>query len=341
MMINPCTELLQDTVPHKSVSRPDSVQADLDSVSHVLTLLPRDSVKHRAITFRQNILTDFNDTASVCIRNSIADVTFYNFNNFIFRIGFGSCKQFPFTFTERVKQRQVEEKTILIKDLKPGIELPSNPLHTDWMILVILIAASLYILVRKAWGSLSPAFARFLMFRGINDPVSRDVSGLFHWQSTILNLISFSLIGLFGYLAASFYDLIPSGSRGIFIWLIAVGIISSAIALRHITCILTGITSEEKEVFMKYLLGIYQSYRYAAFFLFIIIILMSYTRILPVRDFIKAGIMVLGIMYLFRLIRLFIIFINRNISIFYLILYLCALEILPVLILVKYFTGLV
>jgi hypothetical protein len=46
-------------------------------------------------------------------------------------------------------------------------------------------------------------------------------------------------------------------------------------------------------------------------------------------------------MYLIRVIRLIIIFLNRNISIFYLILYLCALEILPVLIVIKYFTGLV
>ncbi|MGD0753970.1 MAG: DUF4271 domain-containing protein, partial [Bacteroidales bacterium] len=99
--------------------------------------------------------------------------------------------------------------------------------------------------------------------------------------------------------------------------------------------------SEEKEVFMKYLFGIYQSYRYGAIFLFVIIILMSYTRILPVRDYIISGIIVLGLMYLLRVIRLLIIFINRNISIFYLILYLCALEILPVLIVVKYFTGLV
>ncbi len=53
------------------------------------------------------------------------------------------------------------------------------------------------------------------------------------------------------------------------------------------------------------------------------------------------GIIVLGILYLIRVLRLFVIFINRNISILYLILYLCALEILPILISVKYISGLV
>ena len=70
-----------------------------------------------------------------------------------------------------------------------------------------------------------PGVTRFFLFRGINDPSSRDIGGLFNWQSTILNLISFLIIGLFAYCAASYYDLIPSGISGIIFWLISVGII--------------------------------------------------------------------------------------------------------------------
>ncbi|MGD0756927.1 MAG: hypothetical protein ABR927_17910, partial [Bacteroidales bacterium] len=228
MMIIPCSELQQDTVPRKTVSREDSARVNHDSVSHVLSILPKDSVKHRSITFHQNTSADYSDTTSVCTRNSIADVTFHSFNNFIFRIGYGSYKQFPFIFTEKVRQREIEENTLLIKHLKPGKDLPSNPLHADWMILIILVSACLFSLVRKASGTLSRGFSRFFMFRGINDPVSRDAGGLFHWQSTILNLISFLIIGLFGYSAASYYEFIPAGYKGITIWLIAVGIISSA-----------------------------------------------------------------------------------------------------------------
>ncbi|MGC1391767.1 MAG: DUF4271 domain-containing protein [Bacteroidales bacterium] len=313
-----------------------------DSVSRVISSgQPKDSLKHKFYTIHQNVLPDYTDTTSVCIRNSIADVTFYDFNNFILRIGFGSYRQFPYIFTEKVRQRQMEEKTLLIKHLNQGNDLPSYPLHADWIILIILVTASIFALVRKASDTSSTGFARFFMFRGINDPVSRNSSGLFHWQSTILNLISFIIIGLFGYSAISYYNLIPTGFKGITIWLLALGIISLAVTLRHITCIITGVTSGKQEVFMKYLLGIYQSYRVGASFLFVIIILMSYTRLLPARDFIISGIIVVGLMYFIRVVRLLIIFLNKNISIFYLILYLCALEILPVLIIVKYFTGLV
>jgi hypothetical protein len=208
------------------------------------------------------------------------------------------------------------------------------------MILIIIGAAFLYSIVKATYKNISPGFSRFFLFRGINDPVSRDINALFHWQSTILNLISFLIIGLFGYCVASYYKVIPSGFSEIVFWLISLVIICTGVTLRHIVCTITGAVSEEKEVFREYLLSIYQAYRFGALFLFAVIIMMSFTEFLPVRDYIISGIFITGLMYFIRVIRLLTIFLNRNISIFYLILYLCALEILPVLIVVKYFTGL-
>jgi hypothetical protein len=341
MILLPRSDIEQDTIPRRILINQDSTKAKHDSLSHIISSQPKDSIKPKSTIIRQIVQPVQTDTTSVCSRNGISDVTFYDINNFIRRIGYGSYKQFPYNFIEKEKQQQTEDKVILIKHLKPGIELPSHPLHTDWMIMIIIVAALLYSLVINTSRNISHGFARFFLFRGINDPVSRDLGGLFHWQSTILNLISFLILGLFGYSAISYYKLIPAGFKGIIIWLIVLGIISLAVALRHITCVLTGAASEEREVFRKYLLAIYQSYRFGALFIFIIIVLMSYTRFLPVNYFVEAGIIVLGIMYLIRVIRLLIIFLNRNISIFYLILYLCALEILPVLIIVKYLAGLV
>jgi Domain of unknown function (DUF4271) len=341
MMIIPISDIRQDTIPHGVVTDQVNVLKNHDSVKYIISGQPKDTLRHKSTVFHKAALPDFSDTTSVCSRNFIADPTFYDFNNFILRIGFGSYKEFPFVFTEKAKQQQIKEKAILIKQLKPGTQKPEQPFHADWMILIILVIAFLYSLVRSTSKSQSSGFTRYFLFRGINDPVSRDMGGLFHWQSTLLNLVSFIIIGLFSYSAASFFNIIPAGIRGIILWLIAFGIIISAVTLRHVTCILTGSASGQREVFTRYLLSIYQSYRFGALFIFVIVILIFYTRLFPVKHLIMTGIFVLGLMYLIRVIRLFIIFLNRNISIFYLILYLCALEILPVLIVVRYFTGLV
>jgi len=153
--------------------------------------------------------------------------------------------------------------------------------------------------------------------------------------------ISFLIFGLFAYSAASHYDIIPSATAGITFWLASVIIVISAFTLRHIICIVTGSVSGEKDLFRDYLHGIYQYYRISALFLIFIVIMMSYTTIFPANSYFIAVIIVLGIFYLFRIIRLLIFFLNRDISIFYLILYLCALEFLPVLISVKYISGLI
>ena len=340
MMIISCPELQQDTIPHKIVTHQDSTTGKSDTARIVIFNQTKDSFRQRSVTVRPVILPDYSDTTSVCTRNSIADITFHDFNNFVFRIEYSKYRQFPFILIEKARNQKLEERTWLMKHLKPGNDLPINPFHADWMIIIMLAATFLFSLVKSNSKKMMPYFERVFLFRRKNEPTSRNISGLFHWQSTILNLISFLIIGLFGYSVAAYYNAIPSGTRGIVNWLIVLGIVSGAVTIRHLVCLITGSASGQQEVFREYLLGIYHSYRFGALFLFAFFILMTYTEILPVRDFILSGIFIMGIMYLIRVIRLLIIFLNRSVSIFYLILYLCALEILPVLIIVKYFTGL-
>jgi hypothetical protein len=308
MMIISGTDLQQDTVPRKNVISQDSTRVK-------------------------------SDTTSVCSRNIIADITFYDSENIILKINEGSCKQFPYIFTEKVRQKETEARILLVKHLKTGMDMPAQSFHSDWRIIIIVVVAILFSLIKTTIKNVLPNVTRFFMVRGKNDPVSRDIGGLFNWQSTILNLISFFIIGLFVYSAATYYNFIPSDSKGIVFWLISLGIVIIAITLRHIVCLITGAVSGEEDAFREYLLGIYQSYRLGAFILFVMIILMSYTIIFPVGDYIFSGIIIMSLMYLLSVIRLFIIFLNRNISIFYLILYLCALEILPVLVAVKFYKG--
>jgi hypothetical protein len=277
----------------------------------------------------------------LCVRNSITDITYFDTIKVVSKIDWGTYKKFPFLFVEKNKQIQAEERTFLLKNLKSGQDLPSQPLHEDWIIGILLIAAFLFSFIRTSTKSGSQEVSRFFLLGGSGDLSSRNTSGLFYWQSTILNLISFLTIALFTYCVAFFYNLIPYSISGIIFWLISLCIIISAITLRHIVCVIVGKVSGERELFIEYLHIVYQFYRFSALILIVIIILMSYSVLLPISTSINSGIVVLCIMYLIRILRLMIFFINRNISIFYFILYICALEILPVLVLLKYVSGLV
>ncbi len=339
MMIysNPGTQ--QDTVKIGKFVINDSIRLKTYSLPEIRPL--SSFKKHSQLTTADPSIPIVEDTISVCSRNSIADVTFYDSTNFISTINSGIANRFLFNIAEKNQIKKDEARATLVKHLRPGENIPVQTLHYDWIILIVVLTAFLYSLIRSTSKRIIPGIFRFFLFRGINDPASRDTGGLFHWQSTILNLISFLMISLFCYFIAAFYDFIPTGISGITFWLISFGIIITAVTLRHIVCVITGSLSGQRDVFREYLVGIYQSYRLSAIILFIIVILLSYTVLFPAKVYFILGITTLSLMYLIRVIRLLIIFINRNISIFYLILYLCALEILPVVISVKYFTGLV
>lgn len=269
------------------------------------------------------------------------EITFYDSTNFIVSSRIQFTDRFPFVFTEKIKKSKLEAGESLIKSLREGQELPEQPLKTDWLIFVVLVISALYIFISTGYRRFFNEIKRFFLFRGIGNTASRDIQVLFHWKSTLINLVSFLNIAFFAYCAADFYEFIPDNIPGILFWAICFVAIAVVITIRHILCLITGNISEEKDLFAEYIITIYHSYRYLAVILFILTIFILYTRFIPVETLFTAGLVTLAVVYSIRLIRFFFIFLKEKISIFYLILYLCALEFLPVLVLMKYITGVV
>jgi hypothetical protein len=334
--------IIQDTIKPKLVFHINTDKLIPDSVFRKLDELPafkRVDSGFKKKSIRQSEIT-ITDTTSVCTRNSIADITFYNPSDVIKDIGSFPAGQFPYQLTGKAASVRQAQNLTLIEDLRDGEAMPDKPLHHDWMIGVVLIGAYLYMIVRTKSRSILPEMARFLMFRGITDSVSHDIGSVFTWQSTVLNFISFLIISLFGYCAAAFYEFIPSGIPSFAFMLITLGVVIFGITSRHFICMATGNLSGRSEAFNEYLVNVYQSYRFSSFLIFGLVVLLVYTVFFPPQVYFITGLLVLVVFYAFRILRLFLIFMKRDISILYLILYLCALEILPVLILLKYFTGL-
>ena len=322
----------------------DSVQQQTDSL--LLKVVAEPSVKSDSgiILKKKPRLQSWDlkttDTISVCKRNPINDVTFYDSANFILNPSQDALKSFPFLFYENRSKTERSNREKYFRSLKQGEYIILKTPHEDWLIIIIVLSAFLYALIRSIFRKGTSSISRFFLFRGIGDSVSKDTGSLFHFDSTILNLVSFSNIALFIYCAGLYFDFIPAGISGFLVWLIALGAVIVAVTFRHVICLFTGNASKEKEVFSEYIITIYQSYRYSAFCFLILVVLLSYTTLFPANILLYSGILAFTILYLIRLLRLILIFMKRNVSIIYLILYLCALEFLPVVVLIKFLTGL-
>jgi hypothetical protein len=314
---------------------PDSVFRVLDEKPEHIILAEKERNRRREPAVSDTIKAD---TTSVCSRNSIADVTFGDSRSFVKNIRLYNSGSIPFKFTSRSGTEPGEYRPLLIKDLRAGERVALNPFHQDWITYLVFFSFWLFLLVRSTIRSLRPEITRFFLMRGINEPVSRDLTTLFYWQSTLFNFISFLLLSLFIYSAILYFNIAPAGLSPGLTFAIIFASIAFSITFRHFVCLSAGSLSGQNEIFNEYLINIYQSWRFCSAVLFVLILCIFYTAVFPASVLIKAGIAVIMLFYIYRVTRLVLIFIKRHISIFYLILYLCALEILPVLILVRYIT---
>ncbi len=322
----------QDSIRHISDTSVRQIDVSADS------LTVSDTIEASGVSFRP--LKKNPEPVDTISDGTRPVITFYDTANFILTSEFQYLNRFPFVFTEKNCKSELKAGESLSKTLREGKELPSQPLREDWLIFVVLAASVLYVYISSVNKRFFHEMKRFFLFHGVGDPASRDMQVLFHWKSTIINLVSFLNIGLFAYCIADFYEFIPDIIPGILFWFICFIITAAAITFRHLLCLITGNISGEMDMFSEYIITIYHSYRYLAVILFIIVILVLYTSFFSVKSLFLAGLFTHAITYLIRIFRFFLIFLKKNISIFYLILYLCALEFLPVLVLIKYITGL-
>lgn len=336
---------IQDTTATKLFFRidagkllPDSVFARMDGTpAHLNASRLPEAGKRTATPVKVTI----TDTTSTCRRNSVADITFHDSDTFLRDLKYIPPGRIRYIDKHESGFPTNQAEYQAAAHLRDGETISANYAHNDLILIIIFFAAFMFLHVHYLMRNFIADLRRFFLFRGINEASSREISSLFTWQSTLLNFIAFLIIALFGFTSLAYYGLNPEGvNRSLFIPAI-LAIVVFGVTMRHFICTTTGNLSGNSEVFNEYLVNVYHSYRFSAIILFALILVMTYTALLPQKLCLVTGFASLAVIYFFRITRLSLIFKRRNISILYLILYLCALEILPVLIFIKYFEGLV
>lgn len=247
---------------------------------------------------------------------------------------------FPFTWLEKNGSGGFGKTEVITSNLREGRLIEPQPFDDDWIVVVALAAAFIYATLSALPGRLFQNIKSFLLFKGIGDPSSRERKGAFHWHPILINLVSFSASALFAYCLADYYNFNPFGVTGFLLWVLFLGLLLILVFIRRSVCVLMGSITGEREVFGEYGNTIYNSYHISGFVLFLLSVLILYTTFPAPRILMMTGIVAVSAAYLIRVLRLLLIFLKRNISILYFILYLCALEFLPVLVVLKYLTDL-
>jgi hypothetical protein len=175
---------------------------------------------------------------------------------------------------------------------------------------------------------------RFLRHGEVTPPGTSEVLS---WPPIFRNIFTVLNISLFTAIVLLTRGLIIPGLFGGSAGLTGVlaGAFLAALLLRHLTCMVMAEITGMQSLFREYMNIVYNIWFACSVFLFILNLLILFAPIENPSLFIISGTIIISIFLIIRVLRLLAIFSERRVSVVYFILYLCALEVLPVLVTLK------
>lgn len=226
----------------------------------------------------------------------------------------------------------VEPKNSVHSQNEIGAVEKSN--HAWYLIIFLLVLAQLA-RVRLYYGKyFAPVFYSLVSYKAENN-LYRNKNTPFIKFSFGLNTIFFLIAPIFFLQVSDFFDLNILNYKPIINYLILVGVFIIWYFIKFIVMQLIGYISFSQKLFSEYFFSFSLSIKNIALFLIPVSIFEAYIDTGMNHLFIYLGLVIIGLVYLLGVFRLLYLFLIKRFSVLYGILYLCALEILPILILIR------
>ena len=218
-----------------------------------------------------------------------------------------------------------------------GIPRASGPVNSDMGFIVLSLSFLIIILLIVFGRRTVITGLSSISFRRNEENIPVGTSEVFTWPPIFRNIFTMLNVSLFASTALLVTGLVEdtlfNGPTGL--TAIIAGSFLAALFLRHLSCIVIAGLCGFKSLFREYMNVIYNSWFACSILLFILNGLIHFTAVQNPLPFIIAGLVIIALFLLIRALVLLSIFLDRHVSIFYYILYLCALEVLPVMVILK------
>jgi len=211
----------------------------------------------------------------------------------------------------------------------PGKKVTRN--NPDWLIGVLVLMFLLFATVKLIFNKyLSQLVQSTINYSTFTRTFRERYFNLFH-ASFRLDVIFNMILALFSYQFISLYKINFGLSKSYYVYLACLGIVIGYFTAKRILYYIIGVLTESKHEIQEYLFSITVFNRVLGLFLLPISATIAFIPLSQVEPLLFAGLGIIIIFYLMSLIRGAKIFLKKQFSISYLILYLCTLEFLPLL----------
>lgn len=226
----------------------------------------------------------------------------------------------------------------LLQDL-PGIIRTEMIWDADWLLYVLILPMILYAIVifyekfPAAWLTRVVYINRYASNAYRNRSHGSQVGNALLLVNAAIGLSTFMF-----FLEVS-YDFFFFSLQGMALWFFNLAIVIVSAGLRLMVIRIIGSLTKTRDAFNEYAFNILQFYKFLGLPLLVFNFFIPYFESIPdIILFIIPGVLIATLLIV-RPLRLTSIFVSKGFSLLYFILYLCALEFIPVLVIVKYLEG--
>ena len=229
---------------------------------------------------------------------------------------------------------QPKDKVKLVSSVKVESEILGLPVHeknsfnSDWVTILFVLALILFASVRGAYSKYIGSLFQSLISYSTSFRLFREKNYSISHAAFRLDLIFYFTFSLFLYQIVRVFQLeLINGNLSIFA--VSFGVVTGYFILKKMAYYFVGWVFESGLETSEFLFNMDNFNRTVGIMLFPIVVLINYYPYKNTVFVVVAGILVVGVFYAFLLQRGIFILLRKQFSIFYLFLYLCTLEFLP------------
>jgi hypothetical protein len=213
--------------------------------------------------------------------------------------------------------------------------------HFDWFLGLFLLLAFLFIWIRMFYGKYFSILAGALGSSQMSTKLFRERNVLVRRVSIVLDFIYLVILSMFTFEVLRHYNLFDS-RLGVFNqFMLILNIVMIYSLLRVALLRMTGNLFLKRSLFLEYIHSTFVVNKSTGLFLLPVVVAGHYFPQTLVSPVMVLGLFLLVVAFIWKTIRGYQIIKRKDIAIFYLILYLCTLEILPLLIGYKFIITLI
>ena len=213
--------------------------------------------------------------------------------------------------------------------------------QSAWLFISLFVLAGIFAWIRMQYGSILMQTIQSSANFQVASKMFMDNSLLQKQLDNILYFFYFLSVGYLMYIGETRFRLFPYGFTGGKLFLFNLGLLGGMFLARMVLMYLAGFLFNRLRIFREYLYNMFIFNKILGISVLPLLIFVVYTTGFLREMFQFAVLATVSAIFVMRLTRGFVFSFKKDVSIFYLFLYLCALEITPILVLFKWIQSIV